>query len=188
MNVKDQQEWADHILSLLETFDPTAIIAGGAPRDWWHKREASDLDCFVTIREDLMAPQRKKMLERLGFKVTKENSGHDLPEQYKKNPDLLRVIEVTLDGCDIPIQLMQVENTFNVVDHFPLSLCKVWYKDGSIRVTKDFNRSVAHKALVLVSELYADGDRYIKKIVDKYPEYKYYSSYEQLAKTLLGGE
>lgn len=188
MNVEDQQLWANKVLSLIETFDPTAIIAGGAPRDWWHGREASDFDCFVNIRTDFTAHRRKKMLERLGFKVVSENSGHQLPEHYKKNPDLLRVITVSLNGCDIPIQLMQVQNTFKVVDHFPLNLCKIWYKDGVIRVTKDFNRATAHKALVLVNELYAEGDRYVKKIMDKYPDYHYYDSYETLATSLLDGE
>jgi len=38
---------ADEVLSRLEVIDPTCILAGGAPRDWWLGQSCNDLDFYI---------------------------------------------------------------------------------------------------------------------------------------------
>src|SRR5690606_9292813 len=97
--------------------------------------------------------------------------------EYKKNPDLHRVLETEIDG--VKVQLMQMEKpTWGcVVDHFPLSICKAWYKKGTCRYEPEFIKTVDKKIIVKTSSLYANGDKYIRKVRDKFPDFKYYESY-----------
>lgn len=171
-------------LHMLRHLDPTAIVAGGAPRDWYFGKVASDIDVFFHFRNDIQTSRITRLLEDVGFKLTSTKDGEHLPEIYKSNPDLRCVYEAELGGEKIQLMLM-MQPTFKTIEHFPLNICRVWYRNG-IHTTKEFEKAVEYKAIVKTSQLYNDGDKYIKKIMSKFPEYKYYGSYESLSKELLG--
>lgn len=180
-----QKAIADEVLQIVECIDPTAIVAGGAPRDWYFGNSATDIDVFFHFRNDLSTVRTQEILKGLGLDVYRKKEGDGLPEAYKKNPMLRCVYDLEYSGEQVQLLLM-LEPTFkSVINHFPLNICKVWYKHSTIETTQDFLRAVKHKALVKVSPLYANGDKYVEKIKTKFPDFKYYDSYEKLATDLL---
>lgn len=65
--VIEQQETAREILHKLEITDPSCILAGGAPRDWWFDKVANDLDFYVYWGYNTTHTQDMIRLTRLGF-------------------------------------------------------------------------------------------------------------------------
>lgn len=180
-----QKAVADEVLQIIENVDPTAIVAGGAPRDWYFNNLATDIDVFFHFRKDLSTTRIQGILEGLGLNVYRKNQGDGLPEIYKKNPMLRCVYDLEYGGEQVQLLLM-LEPTFkSVINHFPLNICKVWYKHSTIETTQDFLRAVKHRSIVKVSPVYANGDKYVEKIKAKFPDFKYYDSYEKLATDLL---
>lgn len=179
--IKHQMSVADWALECVENFDPTCIVAGGAPRDWHFNREASDIDLFFHYRENSLRWEVQNLLENsLGVSVS-QKGGDSFPEHYKKNPNLRRVFEVCQEG--IKIQFMEMDKpTWDVVDKFPLSISKAWYKRGNIKLEKDFLIGEKHSAIIKTGNLYNNSDAYIMKIRKKFPDFKYFDGYEDFVK------
>ena len=183
-----QKAVADKCLSMIELIDPTAIVAGGAPRDWYFGKEASDIDIFFYFRADLNIPTIEYQLERVGFCNFKSLGKRELEtddSQYSKNPNLRYAWQAEIDGEVVQLILMNAPTFLSAVPKFPLNICRIWYKRSEINLTQDFKRAVKWKAIVKCDNLYADSDRYLEKIKSKFPEYDFYSSYEHLAQGLL---
>lgn len=66
--------------------------------------------------------------------------------------------------------------TFGITNTFALNLSMIWYKNGRINPDEPFLDGVRMKSIVKMNELYADGDKYVQKIRNKFPSYKYFSS------------
>jgi hypothetical protein len=174
-DVNKQKQIALEVLQKLELFDPTCILAGGAPRDWYFGDVANDLDFYVYFRPDLHIWFRENQLEKVGLKnfKVKGKSDFDFPENYKHNPHLIAVYEGTYKKEKVQIMFMD-EKTFTcVVPLFPFGICQAWWKGREVNVTQDFEKSVEHKVLWLLNELYSDEDGYIEKIRNKFPDYLY---------------
>jgi hypothetical protein len=179
MSIEKQKAVAEEVLNKLESFDPTCILAGGAPRDWFFGNEATDLDFFVYFRPDLQQWHWSNMLQKVGLKFNKKGA-EDFPENYKRNPHLLVVYEGNYKGEKIQVMFMD-EKTFHcVVDLFPFGICQAWWKGvgfkdyftgSDIHTTRHFDESVKHKVLRLINDLYNDEDGYIQKIKSKFPDY-----------------
>lgn len=183
--IENQMKVADTVLSKLETFDPTCILAGGAPRDWFLGNTATDLDFFVYWRPEFEMQKWRYLtqLRNLGFKHVQERRFNcvDIPENYKRNPYLIAVYEFIFKGEKIQIMFMKAPTFTSVVPLFPFGICQAWYKrpldtasplgDTGIQVTHEFRLSVNHKILRVLNELYNDGDGYIEKIRAKFPDY-----------------
>ena len=178
MSIEKQKVVADYVLGKFESIDPTCIIAGGAPRDWYFGKEASDIDLFFYFRPDLQMSHIMDALERVGMMeyFLQEKSGESIPEHYKRNPYLSRVFEFHVEG--VKVQAMQMlEPTFkSCVGLFPLSICKAWYKNGKISTSKDFDLSMKINSIYITNKLYNDADSYLQKIKGKFPDYKWFNS------------
>lgn len=187
-----QKAVADKCLSMIELIDPTAIVAGGAPRDWYFGKEASDIDIFFYFRTDLPLAAVDVQLEMVGFSGFKSLGKREMEtedeSQYSKNPNLRYAWEAEVDGEVVQLILMNSPTFRSAVPRFPLNICRIWYKRGEINLTQDFKRAVKWKAIVKCDNLYADSDRYLEKIKSKFPEYDFYSSYEQLAREVLNAD
>jgi len=142
--IDKQKQIADNVLDILFSIDPYAIVAGGAPRDWFLGNTARDIDVFFYTRPRQAIHDVKAQLESVGFVILSSKQAHNLPEHYKKNPLLHCVFDCMVQGVEVQLMLMR-EPTFRcVVDEFPLSLSKVWYKHEKINTTKDFDISIKH--------------------------------------------
>lgn len=171
--IEKQKKVADFVLDKFEFIDPTCIVAGGAPRDWRMGKAASDIDLFFFGRMDI---NPNVSLKKIGMDeyFTKEKTGEGLPLHYKRNPHLLRVFEFEVDGLIVQAMQMDKPTFYSVLDMFPLSICKAWYKNGRVSLHSDFSLSQKTKSIFFTNNLYNNADGYIKKIKGKFPEYKWY--------------
>jgi tRNA nucleotidyltransferase/poly(A) polymerase len=85
---------ADDVLEKLFSIDPHAIVAGGAPRDWFMGNLASDIDVFFCTRHGISISTVKRQLEHVGFVIESTKTGKNLPAHYKKNPMLKCLLAV----------------------------------------------------------------------------------------------
>lgn len=167
----DQTRTADRVLELLENIDTGVILAGGAPRDWYLKNPARDLDFYIFYPE-IGNEQFTELLEiHLGVPVSIKGETENLYGDSYRNPELLAVWDFEYDG--IPCQVMRMVDVIDrcAVQSFALDICRVWYKGGRIHTTKEFLESVDHKIIRIMKPLYYKGDAYIQKIVSKYPDF-----------------
>jgi len=136
--IAKQKAIADDVLEKLFMIDPYCIVAGGAPRDWWHGKPANDVDAFVHVRDGTTLGIINLMLEKAGFTTTSYKEEGSIPEMYKKNPDLRCVINIGNYETPVQIMIMREPTWDSVINKFPLSICKAWYKHGKVDVDKDF--------------------------------------------------
>lgn len=185
MHYTDQQKYANTILRKVKAMDPNALLAGGAPRDWWFKRTATDLDILVFLNPKLTLTQMRTQLDCAGFQVKEILMGDAIPQDYKLNPNIRCVIN--LNDVKMPVQLVVYrESTYQAVEKFPLSICQAWWNGTWVVGTRLFQKTAELGVIIKTGEAYADGHKYIQKVLAKFPDMKYYSSYQQYAKTVIG--
>lgn len=190
-DISKQKETALKVLECIRYFDPTAIVAGGAPRDWYLGNLAKDIDIYFFFRENSTRAQVKNLLTRslklvspdvkltiLGYEGLQDHG------EYTLNADLIAVFEADLLGQKFQFMEMR-KPTFGVVENFPLSLCQAWWLGDRVKCTKDFKRSVDSKVFYKTNELYMDGHKYLNKIRQRFPDYKYFSTKSEALEYLL---
>lgn len=181
--VKIQKEIAKEVLEELEVIDPYCILAGGAPRDWFFGKPASDLDFYVYDDRNLSQQVWKERLNKtlLDIEILGLIEGKDTTEvehEYSAMKHLRYVFEGTHMGMTVQVMVMN-EPTFNcVVDHFCMDNSKIWWKGGQIIPTYEFLLATATRTLK-VCECHTPHTRYIDKILKKFPTYFITKSDEQ---------
>lgn len=174
-SIKKEQSIADAVLERLEVIDPTCILAGGAPRDWWLGTTANDLDFYLTCRGTTY--EYEKALSQLGFSVQPlRQKGYNvrarIDDLYGSMPGIVSVYEGKYRGKNIQI-IRMAEPTFRgVVDKFAVSISKVWYKNGAIRVENEAQHSLSC-GKILVAPGYTPESRYIKKMIERFPTFSF---------------
>lgn len=167
MSIEHQKQVADKILEGLFLIDPYAIVAGGAPRDWHFNEEASDIDVFFHVDRTLTVGTVNKMLSKILPAHNKCVCDDDLPVSYEKNKALRCVRSYVIDGVNV--QLIELHSPcWNIVDTFPVNMCKAWYKNGRVVLERDFILGENTKLLYMTNKLYGHKDRYVEKITDKF--------------------
>lgn len=168
--IEDQKDVADTLIRKLRAIDPYCILAGGAPRDWYFDKPASDLDIFVQVI-GAGASRFVKQLKALGLET---KSVGEKFENYKTNPNLVTVQE--FNGFPVSVQIIAVlEPTFKLLDTFPVSISKAWYTpERGCNYHEDFKLSVKTKTIFLTgSTLYGLKQVYLDKILNKFKDYKF---------------
>ena len=184
--IEKQKNVADNLLAKLELADPFCIVAGGAPRDWYLGKQASDIDVFIHLKEGLTRGVAIEWLDKLGFNDY-EFLGREILDDsmYKSNPYLKYVIEGHLEDVRYQVMIMKEPTFKSVIPEFPISMSKIWYKNGRINPEFIFKKGMENKFILKTSELYKDGDKYIDKIRKKFPDYRYFSSEKDLLNYML---
>ena len=166
MDIDYQKKVADEVLQKLRTYDKNAILAGGAPRDWYLGNLARDLDFYFSTNQKWFGDVQSSM-NALGLPSDCYEGDSQL---YDRNPDILGVFSGYF--MDMNIQLICVKTTpADAVRKFALDICQAWYFDGRIYTTKDFDISVEKKIIRITNNLYADKDGYVQKILYKFPDF-----------------
>ena len=144
INITLQQAVADNILSKIRLVDPGAILAGGAPRDWYLGYTANDLD-FYFCSTGMTAGAVKKQLKAVGVENVESSSDFHTTELYSTMEGLVRIWNTEVSGTKVQlIQLDTPQNRWQVVDRMDVSVCKVWYLNGHINLHSDFKLSLIH--------------------------------------------
>ncbi len=173
---------ADSLLARLEAIDPHCIIAGGAPRDWYLGRLAKDLDIYLYVPQNSLLRHFKTQLAAIGITEIEQSTLSADDARYISNPLVRWVLNYEENGENIQLIVMKESTYTSVVQHFPLSICKVWYKGGKIiPYSRQFTETTDRKAIVKTGTEYSSDGWYIDKIRDKFPEFTYYESMMEFA-------
>ena len=180
--IAKQKAVADKILDKLFPIDPFAIVAGGAPRDWHFGKPATDIDVFFYSPVDQITIV-SEMLRHVGINIDNSpRTADNLPEWYKLNPNLNAVFETNVDGVNVQIMLMIGKTQDTVVPEFPFSICKTWYKRGSIHLDAEFKKCERHKIVVQTNKLYSNEHKYVQKMKNKFPDWEFFNNWEDAYK------
>ena len=173
MNIQEQQKVADVVLSLLETLDPKAVLAGGAPRDWYFGKEATDLDFYLNI--NMLPVEFEDVLSDFGVTELTEKHGYFYDN---RNPFLLYVLDGKFLDCKVQFMIISYTSPIlHVLNCFALDICQAWYKHGKLSASKKFMECEPTKTIHIVNHLYGMGDEYVQKIQSKFPDYKLVNDY-----------
>jgi hypothetical protein len=172
-----QQSVADSLLAKLEAIDPHCIIAGGAPRDWYLGLQAKDLDVYLYVPQNSLLRHFKTQLAAIGITNIEQSALSVDDDRYISNPLVRWVFNYEESGEKVQLIVMKESTYTSVVQHFPLSICKVWYKGGKIiPYSRQFTETTDRKSIVKTGTEYSSDGWYIDKIRDKFPEFAYYES------------
>jgi hypothetical protein len=175
--IKMQQAVADTVLQRLLTIDPFAIVAGGAPRDWYLGREATDLDVYFHPNPNWNVMTVRNQLIAAGFELPNNT---DLQEnlmsvsQYLANQYLKAVYNPVNTAMKVQLMWMSEPTFKSVLPKFPLNLCLAWYKNRKVHTETLFELGVSEKVIIRTNSACLSNDPYISKIVDRFPDYKYF--------------
>jgi len=178
MEIKEQKKVADRVLDMIYPIDPNAIVAGGAPRNWFMGLPANDIDVYFH-HHSATTGAVTRMLRHVGLNVEEVNPDAPLPEMYKTLPNLRKVYRCSVGGMSVDLMFMGAPTFEGCVENFGASISKAWYKGGRIQGDADFYLSVKTKTIVL-DEGYNHSDKYIKKVCTYFPDFNIVSKETQL--------
>jgi len=135
MTVEQQKNIARDVMDGIKIIDPYALLAGGAPRDWYFGNPCNDLDVYYYSNGDTISAS-KGQLQSLFPHVTFTNrserfenkSVDEHREVYNSMKFLRRVYETQVGGLKVQfIQLEENKRQFDVVSAMDVSICQCWY-------------------------------------------------------------
>ena len=169
LKIEKQKEVAKKVFGRLKKLCYGAILAGGAPRDWFFGTPANDLDFYFYGSEE-ECWKTKEQLKLCGFEEELTQTEGELESGlYKSTEGIIRVLNTNIEGVDVQlIQLDSAKSLNKVVDGFSVSVCKIWCGDDlKPKIHQDFALTVKTWVMFL-SEGYNYQDPHPKKIVDRY--------------------
>jgi len=169
-----QKKLSFNLLQRLQIVAPSVVLAGGAPRDWDHGREASDFDYFISLTDFNSGYFQGRLESLLDVKVTDITNKDPV---YYENTWVYRVFEFYHYGVKCNLVVYDLLYAHALMGAFPLSISKIYYiptyvtsrepyliKDTEYQLGKDYK-------LIFIND--SSKIRYIEKVMDKYRfEYK----------------
>lgn len=169
--IEQQKQVANKILKKLKMIDPCAILAGGAPRDWYFGNEANDLDFYFVSSAVSTGAVIAQLNEAFDVKVRQlcEAGTGEHSQMYKTMAFLRAIYETEVDGVKVQfIQLKSPGDTFKVVDSMSCSICKAWYTESrGVVLEQDFKLTVS-SGVMFLSDGYKWDDRHPSKMKDRF--------------------
>jgi hypothetical protein len=173
MNIEDEKLLAKEVLDCLSIICPHAILAGGAPRDWYMGNGCNDFDFYFNLDPDSTIGSSIKQLERvlpIGMVKVKEQDVHT-SIMYKHMKSLRKIHSYTYKGRDIQlIQLRKLHDVFKAVSNMSCSICMIWWKGNDVVPTVDFMLTYKTKMMYLNKE-YSWSDPHPKKMRERFSSY-----------------
>jgi len=167
MNIENQKQVANKVYDMLTLIDPSCVLAGGAPRDWYLGQECNDLD-FYFCSTGSVFNRVEKQLKRVGLDATPVKCPAT-NELYARMEGLQRIWNVEVDGMKVQlIQMNEPKHRFKVVDNMDVSICKAWYSQvGEIHLHRDFKLTIASRVMFL-KENYRWSDKHGQKMKERF--------------------
>jgi hypothetical protein len=173
MNIEDEKLLAKEVLDCLSIICPHAILAGGAPRDWYMGETCNDFDFYFNLDPDSTLGSNEAQLSRVlpeGMVKIKGKDAHSSP-LYKHMSALKRLHYYTYKGREVQlIQLNRLRDVFKVVDNMSCSICMIWWKGGDVKPSGDFMLTYKTKMMYL-SKGYSWSDPHPKKMRERFSSY-----------------
>ena len=183
--IKHQKEVATKLLHTLEGADPYAILAGGAPRDWYFNKPANDLDFYVHVGNKPMQSSQELQFKRLGLEVKRMSFGGPTAVEYMCMEHLHSIYEGSFEGVKYQIMVMNASTFDCVVSNFGASVCMAWWKGYDVNVTEEFLLSHYIKT-IFIKDNYTAKELHVNKMKERYPDYMVhsFSDYQQFRQEL----
>jgi hypothetical protein len=189
MNIKEQQEIANSVMSRLKIVDPYSLLAGGAPRDWYFGNPANDLDFYFVstgITINAVRGQLSKLFGTVGLLMDGNPDGAGRSELYKTMPFLKRIWEFTYQGMAVQlIELSENLKQFKVVDHMDISICQCWWDGVQVVKHSNFKITEASNVMFTTKEGYSWSDKHALKIKSRFKGYSA-GTKEQAVQRIIG--
>lgn len=172
LDIPKQKKIAETVYRLLKLDFEDVNLLGGAPRDWYINKNASDLDFFIcepNVSQQDLIQGLKDLFHTEVWEISAPQYMSFVP-----NPDILGICWFM-----IKYQTVQVINirrpTCNYFENFPLNLsqCKWDFDSGVVVGTEDFYDGHARREIKVCDILYGLADKYKEKIVSKYYQWGY---------------
>lgn len=166
VTIEKQKEVTNEIYKKLCLVDPTCILVGGAPRDWYFGNAAKDLDFYykaanITILYKLFM-EFKPVLKFL------KNAA-----QVKPMTGVESVLEFSHKLIKIQLTQISYQCPVSAVDDISVSLSKIYYTPSKgIVSTSDFDLTVKSKIMFL-SEGHQWSSEYCAKIINRFKDKGY---------------
>lgn len=170
MNRHAEKRLGEEVLERIKKIDPNAIIAGGAPRDWWLGNECSDIDIYLKAPDLSSDPLRQAAISLLGFTRVRSMSAVD--EDYDSLSDLLSVFEFDYEGKTFNIMFMDEYCSFPYTGHFSCSICEIYYDGSQFHPSPKFMKTLLDKVIILSDDV-DENTKHVKKIAGKFPGYSF---------------
>lgn len=171
-----QKEIAKEVLEALEVIDPSCLLAGGAPRDWFFGKPATDLDFYVYDARDLgqtvwLDRLNKTLLDVEILGNVEGKTAEDVDCEYSSMEHLRYVFEGKYMGMTVQVMVMSVPTYSSVLNHFCSDICKIWWKGNKVIPTIEF--MLAHATRTInVADHTEPKKRYLTKMMEKFPSYR----------------
>lgn len=147
---------------------PSAIVAGGAPRDWFFNSISTDIDIFISGISDLKSLdavlRTDSEITELDLKTTEE-----LPANYRSE-NIQSVLSFKYSGK--PFQVILTQHVgISILLTFPTSISRIYYKDYRIHPSAIFIKTI-HKARLFYYNLDEHTLPYLNKISMKFSNFR----------------
>jgi hypothetical protein len=169
MIIQEQRVLADSILDKLKVISPYAILAGGAPRDWYLETQANDLDFYLYSSAITVNAALKQLAKTLDIDVERIKAKTEHANSLYATMRCLRCI-FDVSGYNIPVQIMlliEPRDEFRVVDLMSTSICKIYYEDGKLTPKRDFLLTMK-SGVIFLDEGYKWSDPHPSKMAEKF--------------------
>jgi hypothetical protein len=179
---------ADHGIPVLKTIKeafPEAIIAGGALRDAYHKKQIKDYDIFISAEDAEEDIYDESLwidlldLKTEGILCDEITNVSDNEEGSCTGRNFIDVVwEINKNYIDYNIIAIDMDPEVYVNEHFDIGLCKAYTDGKKIRLTEDFLYDSRHHLLSIVAknmpqpEFVRMMDNHVQRIKLKYPGWK----------------
>lgn len=176
MTVENQKQVASELLSKLKMVDPFAMIAGGAPRDWYFNTVAKDLDVYLRLPNHNTIGLLTSLAEMVGIKdfypidKIKEST-------YAELPNLKWVFEGRYNGVQVNLMVMEKGVREEIIKDFDVAICRAWFDGIDCHYNEEFEFCVKTR-VCLVHENYTGKEAHLRKMAKRFPQFMFYKKVE----------
>lgn len=172
MTRSEQRDIATKLLNNLFTIDTFAMIAGGAPRDWYLGDTARDLDVYLRMPNHDTMGKVVDVCTQLGMvdvkAMERSTKSNECEFAYSQLPNLKWVFEGKFAGVPVNIMVMEEGKREEIVKDFDLGICKVWFDGEKSYYTEEFMMAVQNN-ICLVHPKYKGTEMHIRKMKSRFP-------------------
>lgn len=176
MDVADQKREATELLSKLRMVDPFAMIAGGAPRDWYFNKSAKDLDVYMRLPNHNTVALVSDLARLVG--ITHLSKIDKVKEStYAELPNLKWVFIGEYNGLPINLMVMEKGVREEIIKDFDVAICRAWFDGEQCHYMEEFEFCVKTR-VCLVHEKYTGKEAHVRKMAKRFPQFMFFKKVE----------
>ena len=168
--INKQLEIADE---LLEVF-PHALLLGGAPSNWFFKKEANDLDFYIYDSRGIVLSclLHNKFISDWDDVISlKQEDTHEL-EDYDGIDILADIFEFSYKGMRVQFMIMKEDAPPEYIfEYFTSTICEFQYKDQEVSCSDDAKETIEYKKILFKKPIESEKKHY-DKMKSYFPDYE----------------